>query len=93
MYHNIFISDVQALAVALSELGSHTGRARTAFWCALQMASRDLPLECMKIADSINWVAELPEGFNNWVATSCSTTDEDYSFDTVDRAFGIVCAT
>lgn len=35
--------DVLALAASINELTTHTRRARTAMWCALQMSSQDLP--------------------------------------------------
>jgi len=44
------ITDVLALASALNELGYHTRRARTALWCSLQLASRDLPHICLQSA-------------------------------------------
>lgn len=37
------ISDILALAAAISELSVLARRARTANWCALQMASKDNP--------------------------------------------------
>jgi len=43
-------ADVLALASALNELGYHTRRARTALWCSLQLASRDLPQVCLESA-------------------------------------------
>lgn len=73
--------------MALSELGSHTSRARTAFWCALQMASRDLPLQCMKVADSSAWLTEFTEG-HSWL-TATSATDEDVSFDVSDASYNV----
>ena len=39
-----------ALAAAINELTEHTRRARTAMWCGLQMASRDMPAQCMRTA-------------------------------------------
>ncbi len=39
----MFILDVLALAASIGELTTHTRRARTAMWCALQMSSKDIP--------------------------------------------------
>lgn len=36
-------SDILALASSISELTAHTKRARTATWCALQMADKENP--------------------------------------------------
>jgi len=43
-------TDVLALACALNELTYHTRHARTALWCSLQLASRDLPIICLQSA-------------------------------------------
>ena len=45
------VLDVLALAAAIGELTSHTRRARTAQWCALQTASRDVPAHCVTSAE------------------------------------------
>jgi hypothetical protein len=43
-----FCADVLALAASIGELTAHTRRARTANWCALQMADRENPrLTCV----------------------------------------------
>jgi len=36
-----WLSDIVALAAAVTELLSHTRRARTALWCAVQMTSAE----------------------------------------------------
>lgn len=41
--NGILLTDVLALAASIGELTTHTRRARTAMWCALQMASNDVP--------------------------------------------------
>ncbi|ELU02137.1 hypothetical protein CAPTEDRAFT_172802 [Capitella teleta] len=43
--------DVLALAAAIAELSNLTRRARTATWCALQMSSCDVPVECVRSAE------------------------------------------
>jgi Meiosis-specific coiled-coil domain-containing protein MEIOC len=43
-------SDVLALASALNSLTINTRGARTALWCALQLASSDLPPKCIYFA-------------------------------------------
>lgn len=45
-------ADVLALAAAIGELTTHTRRARTAQWCALQSASRDVPAHCVHSAEA-----------------------------------------
>jgi hypothetical protein len=42
------VTDVLALAAAIGELGTHTRRARTAQWCALQVSTNDMPEECKR---------------------------------------------
>ena len=44
-------TDVLALAAAINELTAQTRRARTAMWCGLQMASKDMPAQCMRTAE------------------------------------------
>lgn len=44
-------TDVLALAAAIAELSNLTRRARTATWCALQMSSCDVPVECVRSAE------------------------------------------
>ena len=39
----VCFSDVLALAASIGELTAHTKRARTANWCALQMADKENP--------------------------------------------------
>ena len=41
--YKTYISDILALAASISELSSLTRRARTANWCALQMADKNNP--------------------------------------------------
>lgn len=45
-------ADVLALAEGLDELTFHTREARTALWCALQLSSTDLPLVCIRAAET-----------------------------------------
>lgn len=49
----VFLTDVLALASALSCLTSGIRDARTALWCALQTASRDLPSRCIDVAKTV----------------------------------------
>ena len=46
------MTDVLALAAAINELTTHTRRARTGQWCALQTASRDVPAHCLHTAEA-----------------------------------------
>ena len=57
VYVYIYI-DVLALAAAINELSSHTRRARTAMWCALQMAAQDVPLACVRSAEAATQSAD-----------------------------------
>lgn len=43
--------DVLLLAAAIGELTTLTRHARTALWCALQMASCDVPIQCVRSAE------------------------------------------
>ncbi|KAI0226222.1 Meiosis-specific coiled-coil domain-containing protein MEIOC [Lamellibrachia satsuma] len=56
--------DVLALAAAIRELTSLTRRSRTAMWCALQLASQDMPPQCLKSAEMAS------HGFSNFLGTN-----------------------
>ena len=55
-----------ALARALGELSARIRRARTALWCALQLASVDLPARCVRAAE-----AEAGRRVVGLVSTAC----------------------
>ena len=48
----LYVLDVLALAAAINELSSHTRRARTGMWCALQMSSNDVPVQCLRCTEN-----------------------------------------
>jgi len=62
------VTDIVALAAAVTELLSHTRRARTALWCAVQMTSAETaavtdnatrdPAVCIHAND--NWRCSVP---------------------------------
>ena len=52
MLRDLCVADVLALASAIGELTTHTRRARTSQWCALQMSSNDMPAECKRVIHS-----------------------------------------
>lgn len=57
--------DVAALAGALMDLAISTRRARTALWCALQLASIDLPPQCLRQATFVTRHSDQETGFKS----------------------------
>lgn len=52
-YDSLIVSDVLALATALSDLAVSTRRTRTALWCGMQLSSTDLPRQCIRLASAV----------------------------------------
>ncbi len=62
-----FFADVLALASSIGELTLHTRKARTAMWCALQMAGKDVPQ--LRMLSGTNGIPQ-PSLTTNLTATS-----------------------